>query len=148
MTDQWLPCRQLPYPLRKSSVLLSGFHTVADRKPRGWCDSLLPRGGGGPQKGWPQWTPVLIHRLFPSAVKIHFCGLHLSEWTQGFWTKGPLETSPPFWVNMGVLLLCSWIIGDWKVVDVHMYMSSCRLVGFLWTEEQTLMSFGNQRSFS
>ena len=117
MTDQWLPCRQLPYPLRKSSVLLSGFLTVADRKPRGWCDSLLPRGGGGPQKGWPQWTPVLIHRLFPPAIKIHFCGLHLSEWTQGFWTQGPLETSPPFWVNMGPSALFMdywWLEGSWR----------------------------------
>lgn len=74
MTDQWLPCRQLPYPLRKPSVLLSGFLTVADRTPRGWCDSLLPRGGGGPQKRWPQWTPILRHRLFLPSIKSVFVG--------------------------------------------------------------------------
>ena len=45
--------------------------------------------------------------------KIHFCGLHLSEWTQGLWTKGSLETNPPFWVNMGLLLPCSQIDSWW-----------------------------------
>ena len=55
---------------------------------------------------------------------IHFCGLHLSEWTQGFWTNGSLETNPPFWVNLGLLLLCSQIIGDWKVVDAHVILQN------------------------
>lgn len=117
MTDQWLPCRQLPYPLRKPSVPLSGFLTVADRTPG--ATHCSPEEVVDLRRVTSVDSRFETQALSPFLF-IHFCGLHLSEWTQGFWTNGSLETNPPFWVNMGLLLLCSQIIGDWKVVDAHM----------------------------